>query len=181
MDSSSIGQRMAEQRKKIEYSQAKMAESLGISRSLIGQIETDKSNPNLELLSQFVRITNTSYSYIIDGIESATEEIPLLTIDDFLSILCHLLYPLEEIHSDVNDTRKLLRENKDQKLIPVIESSDSFKAIRDFIEKNDSKKMLDQKEAIKVLLQTRDDLARYEELLRQKVRNLYLEIKLSQH
>lgn len=62
-----IGKRIQEQRKIIGLSQQELAHKTGTSRSLIAQIETDKTNPNLELLTTIVKIFNTSFEYLITG------------------------------------------------------------------------------------------------------------------
>ncbi len=64
-----IGKRIKHKRKAKGLSQHELASMLGVSRSLIGQIETDKSNPSLENLAQMIRILDTSYVYMIDGNE----------------------------------------------------------------------------------------------------------------
>jgi transcriptional regulator with XRE-family HTH domain len=66
-----VGERIKEYRKKSGLSQEDIAKRVGVSRSLIAQIETNLSNPSLEFLSNFVRIANTTYNYIIEGVEDA--------------------------------------------------------------------------------------------------------------
>ena len=67
-----IGKRIKHKRKAKGLSQHELASMLGVSRSLIGQIETDKSNPSLESLAQIIRILDTSYVYMIDGTEAVS-------------------------------------------------------------------------------------------------------------
>lgn len=63
-----IGKRMKAIRQELKLSQQKLADRLDIDRGLLAQIETDNTKPNLIILSNFVRITNTSYEFLIDGI-----------------------------------------------------------------------------------------------------------------
>jgi transcriptional regulator with XRE-family HTH domain len=178
MASSTIGFRMAELRKKIGYSQVEMAKELRISRSLVGQIERDLSKPNLELLSHFVRITNTSYAYVIDGIGSSNE-FPVIRLEYIEKLMCDNLYPLAEIHADLNNILQLIKDQKDHKPYEWMNQFEiTFKALVEFRKKYVGNNIADQNEIIQLLLQTRDDLTKYEELLREKVRNIYLELKL---
>ncbi|SFB72048.1 DNA-binding transcriptional regulator, XRE-family HTH domain [Flexibacter flexilis DSM 6793] len=62
-----IGKRIQEQRKIIGLSQQELAQKTGTSRSLVAQIETDKTNPNLEFLTEIVKIFNTTFEYLITG------------------------------------------------------------------------------------------------------------------
>lgn len=54
---------------------------LGVSRSLIGQIETDKSNPSLEHLAQMIQILDTNYVYMIDGVDGVNSSFSLVSED----------------------------------------------------------------------------------------------------
>jgi len=74
---STIGKRIAYTRKVSKYSQQYIADKTGVSRSLIGQIETDGSKPNYEFLRKFTKVTNTTYSFLIEGktnVASSTTE-----------------------------------------------------------------------------------------------------------
>lgn len=62
-----IGKRIALIRKRNKFSQQELARILGVSRSLIGLIETDKSKPNYVFLKKIVSITNTTYNFLIEG------------------------------------------------------------------------------------------------------------------
>lgn len=62
-----IGKRIALIRKRNKFSQQELALKLGVSRSLIGLIETNKSKPSHVFLKKFVSITNTTYSFLIEG------------------------------------------------------------------------------------------------------------------
>lgn len=181
MVASTVGFRIAELRKRAGYSQLKMSELLGISRSLVGQIERDLSKPNLETLSKFVRITNTSFSYIIDGIESSSKEQPLLSKEDMDKLTCDVLYPLAEMHAELNDILNLLN-GKERGVLKSNEWMDyfesSFKAMREF--RSSKSETIDQGHLYNLLGQTRDEMAKYLELLRDKVHNVYLELKLQQ-
>lgn len=67
-----IGDRIKIKRKEIGYTQEALAELTEIARASIGQIESGHIMPSLQFLSRFIRICNTSYSYIIDGEESTS-------------------------------------------------------------------------------------------------------------
>ena len=62
-----IGIRIKQLRLSKQLSQSEMADALGISRSLIAQIERSNTKPTLELLYKLVRYCNTSYDYLIEG------------------------------------------------------------------------------------------------------------------
>lgn len=62
-----IGKRIAYTRNISNYSQQYIADKTGVSRSLIGQIETDGTKPNYEFLRKFIKVTNTTYSFLIEG------------------------------------------------------------------------------------------------------------------
>ncbi len=68
-----IGKRIQQKRKSSGLSQQALANKLKVSRSLIGQIETDKSKPSLEHLSQIIHILDTDYQYLIEGDPSIQE------------------------------------------------------------------------------------------------------------
>ncbi len=97
-----IGQRIAFFRKKAGFTQQQIAEKLGVSRSLVGQIEKDLTNPNLEFLSSFVKLVKIDYSSILD-VRQMVDHMDELTKDNS-----------SERHSQVDPSKPII--------IPGIES-----------------------------------------------------------
>jgi transcriptional regulator with XRE-family HTH domain len=67
-DNITIGERIKKIRIEQGHSQENYASLIGISRSLLAQIERDNTKPALSILSNIVRISNVSYSYLIEGV-----------------------------------------------------------------------------------------------------------------
>ena len=74
-----IGHRIKRMRKAQGLTQKQLAEKTGVSRSLIGQIETHKVKPTLEFLYKFVRLCNSSYEAIIEG---TTDDAPVQYLEE---------------------------------------------------------------------------------------------------
>jgi len=62
-----IGERIKIIRENAGLSQEKFAESVGLKRTNIAQIELGKQLPTIKIISEIVRIYNTTYGYLIDG------------------------------------------------------------------------------------------------------------------
>ncbi len=84
-----IGARIKELRVSKDISQNTLAEGIGITRSLLAQIERSNTKPTLEILYKLVRYFNTTYDFLIEG-KSITsngykefiEQVPLPTAAD---------------------------------------------------------------------------------------------------
>lgn len=59
------GSRLKEARKKLGYTQALLAEKLGISKSAISLYESEKRNPNLEIVIELIYILGVSADYLL--------------------------------------------------------------------------------------------------------------------
>lgn len=64
-----IGQRIAEQRKKIGLTQNELAEKLMVSNKAVSKWESDNGNPSMEFLPALSNILNCSLDYLISGKE----------------------------------------------------------------------------------------------------------------
>lgn len=63
----SVGERIKLIRSETELNQHDFADSIGISRSRLAQVETDRIQPTLETLTMIVRKYNKTYEYLIEG------------------------------------------------------------------------------------------------------------------
>lgn len=79
-DNLTIGKRIAFHRKNAGFTQQEIAAKLGVSRSLVGQIEKDLTKPNLDFLSGFIQLTNIKYDDVLGigvgtmgGLKKATD------------------------------------------------------------------------------------------------------------
>ena len=66
----SISQRIRRLRKSKNLTQEEFAESVGVSRDVIARVETEKSDPSTELISQIAEQHGVSCDYIIRGVQS---------------------------------------------------------------------------------------------------------------
>ncbi|MCX8492378.1 MAG: helix-turn-helix transcriptional regulator [Cyclobacteriaceae bacterium] len=66
-DIQTIGGKIAFYRIRAGFTQQEIADKLGVSRSLVGQIEKDLTKPNLEFLSGFVKLTEINYQSLLDN------------------------------------------------------------------------------------------------------------------
>lgn len=64
-----IGQRLAELRKKSGLTQNELAEKLMVSNKAVSKWESDNGNPSMEFLPQLAKILNCSLDYLITGSE----------------------------------------------------------------------------------------------------------------
>lgn len=64
-----MGQRIAEQRKKIGLTQNELAEKLMVSNKAVSKWESDNGNPSIEFLPELSRVLGCSIDYLISGKE----------------------------------------------------------------------------------------------------------------
>lgn len=64
-----IADRIALKRKEMKLTQQQVADYMGVTRSLVGQVETGAVNPNLQFLEKFTRMASCTYDYLIEGKE----------------------------------------------------------------------------------------------------------------
>lgn len=78
IDYKTIGNRLADLRKKHGITQEKLAEQLNLSTFYISKIENGKANVTLETLADICRFFNTDVSFILSGTTSKNNhtEIP---------------------------------------------------------------------------------------------------------
>jgi transcriptional regulator with XRE-family HTH domain len=62
----SLGKKLSELRKKRNLTQDELARLLNIGKSTIGMYETDKRNPDLEMLKVFANFYDVSIDYLLD-------------------------------------------------------------------------------------------------------------------
>ena len=63
-----LGGRVAEARKNIGWSQAKLASAAGVSSKQISKIETGLSSPSVEVLARVSEATGQSLEWLIHGV-----------------------------------------------------------------------------------------------------------------
>ena len=86
------GSRLKEARKKLGYTQADLAERLGISKAAISLYESEKRNPNLEILIEMIYLLGVSADYLLgfDAIveikETSTPQFAALTEEELAFI-----------------------------------------------------------------------------------------------
>lgn len=70
---STIGQNIANYRKKADMTQAELAEKLNVSVQAISKWENDVSHPDIERIGRLARVLNTSAEQIINGEEAVAK------------------------------------------------------------------------------------------------------------
>lgn len=81
-DISTVGGRIATKRKECGFTQNDIAHKTGYKRSSVAAIESGNQNPPIDFLTKFVRICDTSYSYILEGLEEQARQKNILQKDD---------------------------------------------------------------------------------------------------
>lgn len=69
-DKLTVGDRIKKIRIDQGHSQDHYASLIGIGRSLLAQIERNNTKPSLSVLSKIVKISNISFEYLIDGVNT---------------------------------------------------------------------------------------------------------------
>lgn len=72
-DNLTLGGKVALFRKKAGFTQQEIAGKLGVSRSLVGQIEKDLTKPNLDFLAGFIALVNIRYDDLLGAKELVDE------------------------------------------------------------------------------------------------------------
>ena len=67
----SIGERIAELRKKQEMSQGQLADAMGVSRQAVSKWENDQTCPDISLLPALAEILETSVDALLTGKDQA--------------------------------------------------------------------------------------------------------------
>ena len=70
----SIGERVKLRRKQHNYTQEKLANLVGVTRQKVTQIESGYIKPDFEFLYQFIRVCNTTYTFILEGVEDSSRD-----------------------------------------------------------------------------------------------------------
>ena len=87
-----VGSRLKEARKKLDYTQEKLAELIGVTKGAVSLYENERRNPNLETLIEISFALGVSANYLLGQdvmVEVESEEIPSfssLTKDEYLFI-----------------------------------------------------------------------------------------------
>ena len=84
-----IGNRLAEERKRLGLNQQDLATNLGVSRSSIGMIETDRASREANRLLPLAEL-GFDYTYVLTGRRSATVAGDLLDWDLLSTILSEI-------------------------------------------------------------------------------------------
>jgi transcriptional regulator with XRE-family HTH domain len=119
----SIALRIKELRLKNKLSQIQFATVLGTSRSNIGQIEAGNQLPTLKILSEIVRNYNTSYDFLIDGIDRDKTRIST-EVQSSIPDMKDLLNKIIELSADKTRLEIELEELKIKRRDPVRHLSD---------------------------------------------------------
>ena len=69
-----INDRFKETRIDAGYTQEDFAKQLGISLSMVKQIETERATPNIFILRQWKKVFHKSYNWIFEGKEKPVPE-----------------------------------------------------------------------------------------------------------
>lgn len=84
MDYHKLGDRIREERKKLNLSQTKLSEKIGVSDTYLGAIERGEKSLTLDTLEKISKVFGVSIDYLLsDSIESTDQNI----IDQFRRII----------------------------------------------------------------------------------------------
>ena len=87
-----VGSRLRESRKKLNYTQEKLAELIGVTKGAVSLYESEKRNPNLETLIEISYALGVSANYLLGQdviVEIESDDIPQfssLTKEEYLLI-----------------------------------------------------------------------------------------------
>lgn len=84
------GNRIRAMRKAAGLTQEKMAEKIGVERSMIAHIETGRRACSIDMMVRLVEIFDTTLDYLVLGVTSDTEELKrqLIPVVEQLQALC---------------------------------------------------------------------------------------------
>ena len=100
-----LGEKIAKQRKELNYTQEQLADILGVSRQSISKWESDIAYPETDKLIKMGKLFECSMDYLLN--DDITETGKILTLNGF-HFFCHLLCPAEiEVIKRVPKSRAL--------------------------------------------------------------------------
>lgn len=76
MDTVKIGESIAEARNKRNFTQADLAEEVGVSVQAVSKWENGRNLPDIENLLRIAEVTNVPYSYLIDAGRDNEDDMP---------------------------------------------------------------------------------------------------------
>ena len=76
MDTVKIGESIAEARNKRNFTQADLAEEVGVSVQAVSKWENGRNLPDIENLLRIAEVTNVPYSYMIDAGRDNEDDMP---------------------------------------------------------------------------------------------------------
>ena len=76
MDTVKIGESIAEARTKRNFTQADLAEEVGVSVQAVSKWENGRNLPDIENLLRIAEVTNVPYSYLIDAGRDNEDDMP---------------------------------------------------------------------------------------------------------
>lgn len=89
-DLTEVGKRIRAMRKVAGLTQEKLAEKIGVERSMIAHIETGRRACSIDVMIQLVEIFDTTLDYLVLGVTSDTKELKrqLVPVVEQLQALC---------------------------------------------------------------------------------------------
>lgn len=89
-DLTEVGKRIRAMRKVAGLTQEKLAEKIGVERSMIAHIETGRRACSIDVMIQLMEIFDTTLDYLVLGVTSDTKELKrqLVPVVEQLQALC---------------------------------------------------------------------------------------------
>lgn len=145
-----IGQRIAEQRKKIGLTQNELAEKLMVSNKAVSKWESDNGNPSIEFLPNLSKILNCSIDYLLTGQNFYNENLKIPISFDFQS-KNHCLEDLTKLsNTNIYCNNEENRDNIFNFLVEEINKNTNSSLVKVYVIEN-SQKGTDVKEKLESL------------------------------
>jgi len=103
-----VNQKIRDLRKQFGYSQQLFADKIGLSRSVLSQIEINKLKPSVDLIAKIAKEYNISVSYFFEletvdqiNTESSLAQEPPVKYDSTTCVFCKQLLVINNIQKDV--------------------------------------------------------------------------------